>query len=991
MLYLGYRKNEENQNTMNRLLICLNFIFIGTSTLLAQNITINEVVSSNSQSLQDNDGDFPDWIEFYFSGTAATDLSGYGLSDDKSDLYKWVFPSNTVINDKYFIVFASGKNNNYQHTSFSISSSGESLYLTHPQGSIIDSVHLAEMPPDVSFGCQPDGSTNRFYFLIPTPGAENNTTAYNSSTPFSVNFSPGGGLYTGSVNITLTASDPEARIFYTLDGSPPTQSSTLASNPIPISETGVVRARVESDGVLSDLTSTHSYIIDKETELPLISLSARPEDLWDNVDGIYTNFESDREIPVHIEFFQADGNIAFSQDAGMKIYGGWSRSFQQKSLALFARSAYGASSFNYSIFPDLPFEKYEAFVLRNSGDDFLVTHMRDAMMQGLLAGLDLDKQAYQPAVIYLNGEYWGILNAREKLNEHYIEAHHGVAKADLDMLEIRQDVIHGDDEHYNALLDYIQSQDMTSLQAYDHVKEQIDLNSYLSYMVSELYVANADWPGWNLKYWRPRTANGKWRWLIYDLDFGFGFSTPLEQGYDNMFAFATATDGNYWPNPPWSTLLFRKLLENSDFTNDFLNRYADCLNTIWQAPLVTSKITQIRDNISSEMQLHLQRWGYDSYESWEREVGLLYEFATERESEVHQNILSEFNLAGLAGLELRIEPAMGGSVRLNNNLYVGDSVWEGTYFLGIPVDVQAVARPGFEFLGWDINGSGQSDRSLKVPLSEDVVITARFQLSGTSPSPIVINEINYHSAPDFDPGDWLELYNLSNEALDVSGWVFKDEDNLHQLVFPDGTIIEANNFLVLCQNRTDFMSHFPDIQPLSPSFNFGLSNGGELLRLFDSEGKYADSLTYADTSPWPSQADGQGASLELKNPSSDNALAQNWTANLNHGTPGAPNGGMNNSIPQAEINTITHKPKNYPNPFHVETTISFTTSSRGHVHVNIFDLLGQQVASLMNEVAEHGKQEVVWRPEGHLEAGMYIYRIRFNEGTSSGIMIYNRR
>lgn len=983
------RNNEKNQKTMNKLLICLNLIFLGTSALLAQTITLNEVVSSNSQSLQDEDGDYPDWIEFYFSGTGITDLSGYGLSDDKGDLYKWIFPSNTLISDNYLIVFASGKNTNYQHTNFAISSSGESLYLTHPQGSIIDSVLLAEMPPDVSYGCQPDGNANRFYFLSPTPGSENNTTAYITPTPFLVNFSPEGGLYTGSVNVTLSATDPEDLIYYTLDGSLPTQSSTLASNPIPISETQVVRARIVSDGVLSNLTTTHTYIIDKVTELPIISLSALPEDLWDSNDGIYENYESDREIPVHIEFFNAIGNLAFSQDAGMKIHGGWSRNFPQKSFALFARSVYGESSFNYSIFPELPFESYESFILRNAGDDFEGTHLRDAMMQGLLSDLDVETQAYQPSVIFLNGEYWGILNVREKLNEHYIEAHHGVAEEDLDMLEIEQEVIHGDADHYNALLDYIQSHDMTSVQAYNHIKEQIDLNNYLNYMVSELYVANVDWPGWNLKYWRPRTTNGKWRWIPYDLDGGFGLAHPWEHGYDNMFAFATATDGDGWPNPPWSTLLFRKLLENNDFTSDFLNRYADCLNTIWKDSIVISKINLVRDRIASEISLHHERWDYLTYDDWEYEMGVLYEFASERESVVHAKTLSEFSLAGLARVELRIEPAIGGSILLNNNLYVGDSVWEGTYYQGIPVDVQAVTKTGYEFLGWDVDGSGESNSSLEVPLSDDVVLTARFQLSGTSSSPIVINEINYHSAPDFDPGDWLELYNLSNEVVDVSGWVFKDEDNTHQLVFPEGTVIAVDDYLVLCRNRTDFMSHFPEVEPLSLSFDFGLSNGGELIRLFDSEGEIIDALTYSDSSPWPSQADGQGPSLELKSPSSDNALAQNWTASFNEGTPGAPNSGVN-SIPRADINSIAQKPKNYPNPFHVETTISFTTSSRGHVHVNIFDLLGRQVASLMNEVAEPGKQEVVWRPEGHLEAGMYIYQIRFNKGTSSGMMIYDR-
>ena len=974
-----------------QLIISLLAFFICSSSLLAQSVLFNEVVSSNSQTLFDEDGDSPDWIELYNPGEDPIDLCGYGLSDKSIQLFKWTFPSIVLPSNSFLVVFASGKDRDYRHTNFKINSSGESLFLSSPEGLIVDSVEIPNLPVDVSYGRQDDYEGNWFYFMTPTPWEANNSTAYNTPTPGLVDFSPKGGLHDGSVSVTLSTSLPESKIYYTLDGSVPDDGSAIANNSLTIDNTTVVRARIKTSGVFLDLTNTHSYVINKETDLAVMSITAIPDDLWNSTTGIYINYESDEEIPVHIELYDPKGAAGFSQDVGMKMFGGWSRHFPQKSFAFFARKQYGLSNINYKLFPTLHFNEYESFVLRNSGGDFDITHVRDAMMQQLIADIDLETQAYRPVVVYLNGEYWGILNMREKLNEHYIEAHQGIKEEDLDMLQNNQDVIHGDNEHYNAMIDYIDNNDMALAESYSHIKNQIDIDNYLNYMVSELYFGNVDWPGWNIKYWRPRTENGKWRWMVYDLDDGFWQDGPEYYGYDNMYYFALATNGEEWPNPPWSTLLFRRLLENDEFFEDFVNRYADYMNTIWQPAVVNHKIALIQDEIDEEMVHHLARWNL-SYNDWQDEMDILHEFANARVEEVYSNTISYFNLLGLVDLDIHIETAGGGVVHLNNTLDIYNPLWHGIYFQDIPVQVEAIAQTGYKFIGWNLGGIAKSSPKLKLPMSDNTIITAYFEPDGAAISPIVINEINYNSSDYFDSGDWIELYNRGNETIDMSGWKFKDEDDSHELIFPEGTSILAHDYLVLVKKPNAFQSFFPEVSFLPQNFDFGLSNGGEHLRLLDSEGKYIDSLTYGDKSPWPAMADGQGATLELKNAFSDNSLAKNWLASVDYGTPGAPNSIIIQLLeqPQYKEHSDISFLFNYPNPFSVETNISFQLPFSGQIRVRIFDIMGVEIASLFDGVLEKGKHQLVWHPSVNLKSGIFFCRLEFNQQSKSVFMIYTQ-
>ena len=153
---------------------------------------------------------------------------------------------------------------------------------------------------------------------------------------------------------------------------------------------------------------------------------------------------------------------------------------------------------------------------------------------------------------------------------------------------------------------------------------------------------------------------------------------------------------------------------------------------------------------------------------------------------------------------------------------------------------------------------------------------------------IVINEINYNFPSDLNSEDWVELYNPTDETIDLSMWEFQGDDDV--FIIPENTILLPNHYIVLCENSSLFSEVFPSVSNFIGNFNFGLKGGGELIRLFDSNGLLIDEVEYDDTSPWPVEPDGQGPTLELIDSFLDNALGSSWAAsNNNGGTPGEMN------------------------------------------------------------------------------------------------------
>jgi len=412
------------------------------------------------------------------------------------------------------------------HTNFKIKSSGELLILSDDQGNIVDSIFTRLIPTDISRGRKPDGGDNWLYFGQPTPGSENNTQGSDSLiSGVEPQFSHAGGFYNVPLQLSMTSVLPDVSIYYTIDGSDPILSSKVYSEPISIASTAVIRARLISSTNFNSETVTSTYFINEQKSLPVFSISTDPDNLWAD-GGIYVG-NLDREIPIYIEMYEKNGDLAFRHNAGAEVFGSGSSGFDQKSLSIFFRNVYGVGELNYKLFPDLPFVKYESFVLRNGGNDWWSTLIRDALSSnGLMEGTNVDYQEYRPSIVYLNGEYWGIHNIREKVNEHYIKDHFYVAEDSLDMLqykeEIDPEIIHGDREHYNMLIDYLENNSLVGDENFNYVALLLDIDNFIDYQIVEIYCANIDWPANNNKFWRPRSTDGKWRWILFDTDTGYG-------------------------------------------------------------------------------------------------------------------------------------------------------------------------------------------------------------------------------------------------------------------------------------------------------------------------------------------------------------------------------------------------------------------------------------------------------------------------------------
>ena len=311
------------------------------------------------------------------------------------------------------------------HANFQISSSGEDIVLTDLSENIIDQVESIPIPNNMSYGRKPDGEESWLFFEEATPNESNNNSDGFESFCEAPVFSSNPGFYSQPILITIESNNNGYPIYYTIDGSVPTTNSNVYSNEIYIDETTVVRAAVIHQSCISNGISTKSFFIDEDINLPIVSLSTDPENFWDWETGIYVmgpnasndypyfgaNFWEDWERPIHVEFFELDGSLGFSQDTGVKIFGGWSRGQNQKSLALYARLSYGSDKIEYQIFPDKDIDEFSAIVLRNSGNDWYSSDnwssnsmFRDGMMTGLMQNTGIDYQEYRPAIVYINGE-----------------------------------------------------------------------------------------------------------------------------------------------------------------------------------------------------------------------------------------------------------------------------------------------------------------------------------------------------------------------------------------------------------------------------------------------------------------------------------------------------------------------------------------------------------------------------------------------------------
>jgi hypothetical protein len=705
--------------------------------------------------------------------------------------------------------------------------------------------------------------------------------------PIEINFSAEGGYYLDELELGISA--PGSSVYYTLDGSRPTKRSKFYSKPIILTKTTVVRVLAYRHKSRQREAGRTFFINEPQTNFPVVSIGVTPYVLFDPTNGLFmkgthavdslwtkpgANFWSRKEVRVHIDLFENSGEVVYSNLSGLRLFGGMSRLFPQKSLAIVARERYGKKRFDSQLFGKGEPKKFKYLVLRNSGSDFRKSQFRDGLMTSLVEDWDLETQAYRPSHVYINGKYWGIYNIREKINRYFLQSHTEADKDSIDLMEHRFIRKRGSKKHYAELLNFIQKKDLSVPDHYNWVQTQMEVENFIDYQIAQIYFDNQD-AGGNIKYWRPQTEQGRWRWILYDTDWGFGLH-DADAYKNNSLKFHIKPNGPRWPNPPWSTLFLRKLLRNPEFERVFVNRFADHLNESFASERVGRKIDDMYQVLLPEIPRHIDRWNL-SFGKWQKQVSVMHAFAAERPQYLRMQLMDYFPTGAIR--RVKVKATSGGTAYVNNTISIRERIFDGIYFENYPVTVRAVADYGYRFVKWKGIELDENVRGFELDLTEkEYNLTAVFEkythpLSGK----VMINEVCPFNKKT---GDWIELHNQTDEVIQMEGWVLTDTKN--EFILPEVNI-PPNDYLVVCRDSAKFYKIFPTAYNVITGLNFGLNKRIETLGLFSRMGAVVDSVHY-EVLPTDSFY-----TVSLLLPTLDNGDFENWEINYDNGTPNAPN------------------------------------------------------------------------------------------------------
>ncbi|MBN2093016.1 CotH kinase family protein [candidate division KSB1 bacterium] len=850
---------------------------------LPAKIYINEFMAANKKVFADEAGEYDDWIELYNDSTAAISLSGYYLTDNLNSPQKWAFAENyTIPAHGFLLIWADdGSVPGTLHANFKLDADGEQLGL-FDGFRFIDSLSFGNQAQDISCGRFPDGADSWLSLAMATPGSNNVKKFVTAETP---RFSLPGGFHKGTISVELQVTSPTAKIYYTLDSSEPSPASKPYITPLLLNKTTVIRARAFENGLSPGEIITNTYIFYTDLQIGSISLVTAPSNLYDSKTGIYANPEErgdEWERPVAVEFFDESGKSLNAINAGLRIHGVNSRLYNKKPFRLYFRSEYGENTLNRSIFNSKSnIDEYKRLVLLSGASDMVEfpggyewTLVRTAIGHRIFQKMGGNFLGNRPVAVFLNGNRWGIYQLTERVDKYFIESNFNEADADIiETFWFDWYAQEGDLNAWNRFYQFAEENDLADANNYKQMQQMMDIENFADYHILEIYLGNADWPFNNIYTFRPRRDDAKWRWILWDIDRSLGYIGP----WNNTLESATKSDK--------MTTLLRKLLDNPAFRNLFVNRFADQLNTNFLTGNVKSIMDSMAALIRTDITFETNQWG-SSPAIWESNLkNRLKQFVELRPDYLWRHLKAKFSLTDPVKVTVDIPRGGKGRVRINT-IQLSRFPWSGSYFNEIPVEIEAIPVTGYRFASWHPEYLPQNSK-IKINLTDNIQIYPVFERY--EQAPVVINEINYHSAADFNVEDWIELHNFSDKAIDISGWHLKDADDTHDFQFPENLFIKAEGFLVISQDSSRFRQLFPFVRPIIGNFNFGLDNKGELLRLSDRSFNQVDSVHYDDEAPWPLEPDGTGATLALINPSNDNMEVQNWKASASHGTPGLPN------------------------------------------------------------------------------------------------------
>lgn len=833
--------------------VATSALIVSSFSTAFASVYITEIMPCNISTYRNAEKEYTGWIEFYNDGKEEVNIKGWNLSNYQkkskkgttTEPLKWSWDIDFSIKipaGEYVVVpFDNINEEEYEglkekHAPYKVDPDGGILELTSPKGEISD-LNYPVMKTHISYGTYGEDDANQGY-MVPTPGEKNKdgfeTLESQCETPKFSDLQPGVKKSDewSSKKVKLACGTEKAEIYYTTNGSIPTKSSkkyVKDSTKIEFDTTCYVRARAYKDGYLPSDILTGTFVVYKDrgdcegNDAPVVSIVTDKKFLYDDEIGIYirgnsgkpgakgciserANYNQPWKRAVNFEYF-VDGKQKVSQEAMIAVMGGCSRQWPVKSLKITTGKITGAEVFDYNFFKDKGKEDnlYSSLQLRNGGNGFETIRCRDGFMQALAKGFgNLDYQAYQPVGFYLNGWYRGLMGLRERTNDSYVEANYGIDKDKLDIIEMTENKVEatvGDINAYNEMIEFVSDSNNYKKDNFvAMLSNYMDVEEYTNYMIFEQFIVNTDWPGNNQKCWR-KHIGGKFRWILYDTDFGLGLydnagspnftGTWLNTikwctGEGSDYNWANASAHNYQPTEEsrWKVILFRSVMKNEGYRNMFLTQAYMRLNTVLTEDVIRAKADSFIEIVKKE---HCATKKTTSqYASLTDKINSMVNFATERIS-VYKKDLAEYCKLDKDSKSVLYISCKGDYKDKVKGFYVNDVSTDGnSQKIKLLKKMDIKLRPnlpnGYIVKKWEIDTLSYATNSINFKLNKDTIkVYLTIQEESYDKPTIVINELCAKSSIFIDPEsnegeDWIELYNTGEDYVDVAGYYFKDND-----------------------------------------------------------------------------------------------------------------------------------------------------------------------------------------------------------------------
>lgn len=793
------------------------FANYGTPVALRPNMKLNGL-TIGSGNVQNSATDYPapygNWYwgaknqmlilasELNAAGITAGDISSlaFNVADtDPNTVYDYIEISLKMVStNEISSTFESVDPNNNQHTNFKISRSGERIYLYSPTQQLLSSLFVSCQDLDNSTGSFPNASDNIVLFETATPTATNDLSIPYSTYLTAPILSVPAGLYSQPIEVIISnPNTAPSNIYYTTDGSEPSTSSTLyEGEPIPIFYSSVLKARAFADTILPSPNAVASYLLGVQHTTPILAVTTDNTNLY-GPNGIFDNWGLDWQKAAYVEYFDSTQQLIFAQKAGMQIDGGWggSRSNPQHSFRIeLDNGVLGDGSIEYPIIPNRPNRtKYSNFYLRNGSNQYLTLPYKDACLVEAMCGeTNTYYSAWRPITVYINGAYFGLYELREKFDTEYFKTLEGADADSIDILSLSAwggsvlRAVEGSVDDFFDDYETFNNLNPADTAYWNLADKHFDLQWYTDYIIGQSWTGNTDWPGNNIKIYRSNTSNNKWRFCLIDQELALAPNSWTDCYFDHIEYMLGQGDGNPYIN------VWLQSLQNERFRNYFINRYADVMNTAYRNERILGIENSFFNQTVIEMQNEYARWGdpnniigqmeafYDNHQVFQTQL-------TERTAQVRNHIEGNFELPNQIDLTLDVHPAGAGKIHIST-ITPSTYPWQGVYFNGVPVKIEAVPETGYNFAHWG-NNFLIADTLNAVYLNEinaaSVSFDAYFEPYATAVSTATPRKAAFALYPN-PSSSYLYLKNnnssnyeqLSYQIIDLTGRVLKQQNSL---------------------------------------------------------------------------------------------------------------------------------------------------------------------------------------------------------------------